>query len=129
MHGVDVVVAPEAGQQPRQRGLRWPILGQGRHPASIAAGQLPEWGTAQRVDIAEVDPAHRALQHQGAQLAGQRMADTQRVALIDQVVLQRLDHAAVVEGLAQQQRAAVAGGALAAQLDPDRAVAGGRPGG
>lgn len=48
---------------------------------------------------------------------------------IDQVVAERLDHAATVEGFAQQQSAAVAGGAVAAQLDTDRAVARGRPGG
>ena len=57
------------------------------------------------------------------------MTDAQRVASIDQIVFQRLDHAAVVEGLTQQQSAAVAGGALAAQLDTDSAVARGRPGG
>ena len=56
------------------------------------------------------------------------MTDAQRVASIDQIVFQRLDHAAVVEGLTQQQSAAVAGGALAAQLNTDRAVARGRPG-
>ena len=57
------------------------------------------------------------------------MTDAQRVASIDQTVFQRLDHAAVVEGLTQQQGAAVAGGALAAQLNTDSAVARGRPGG
>ena len=129
VHNIDVVVAAKAGQQPRQRGLRRPVLGQGCHPARVAAGQLPKRVTAQRVGIAEIDPAHRALQHQGTQLTGQRMTDAQRVALVDQVVLERLDHAAVVEGFTQQQSAAVAGGALAAQLDTDRAVAGGRPGG
>ncbi len=129
VHGIDIVAAPEAGQQPRQRGLRGPVLGQGRCPARIAAGQLPERITAQRVGIAEVDPAHRTLQHQGTQLAGQRMKDAQRVASIDQIVFQRLNHAAVVEGFTQQQGAAVAGGALAAELDTDRTVARGRPGG
>jgi len=51
------------------------------------------------------------------------MTDAQRVASIDQIVFQRLDYAAVVEGFTQQQGAAVAGGALAAQLNTDRAVA------
>ncbi|BCB69951.1 hypothetical protein HMEPL2_03020 [Vreelandella aquamarina] len=57
------------------------------------------------------------------------MTDAQRVASIDQIVFQRLDHAAVVEGLTQQQSAAVAGGALAAQLNTGSTVARGRPGG
>ena len=57
------------------------------------------------------------------ELSGQRMKDAQRVASIDQIVFQRLNHAAVVEGLTQQQSAAVAGSALAAQLNTDRAVA------
>ena len=51
------------------------------------------------------------------------MKDAQRVASIDQIVFQRLNHAAVVEGLTQQQSAAVAGSALAAQLNTDSAVA------
>ena len=57
VHGIDVVVSAEAGQQPRQRGLRRPVLRQWRRPARIAAGQLPERVTTQRVGIAEVDPA------------------------------------------------------------------------
>ena len=71
VHSIDIVVAPEAGQQPRQRGLRRPVLGQGRHPTRVAAGQLPERVTAQRVGIAEIDPTHGTLQHQGTQLTGQ----------------------------------------------------------
>lgn len=51
------------------------------------------------------------------------------MARIDQVVVECLDHAAAVEGFAQQQSAAVAGGAVTAQLDTDRAVAGRRPSG
>ena len=39
-------------QQPRQRGLRRPVLGQGRHPARVAAGQLPERVAAQRAAVA-----------------------------------------------------------------------------
>ena len=64
----------------------------------VAARQLPERVPLQRVGIAEVDPAHGALQHHGAKLAGQRMSDAQWIAPIDQVVLKRGDHAAVVEG-------------------------------
>ena len=79
MHGIDVVVVSKAGQQPRQRGLGRPILDQWRHAARITAGQLPERITAQRVGIAEIDPPHRPLQHQGAYLAGQRVANTQRM--------------------------------------------------
>ena len=52
------------------------ILSQWRHAARIAAGQLPKRVTAQRVGIAEVDPAHRALQHQRSQLTGQGVTDT-----------------------------------------------------
>jgi len=37
VHGIDVVVSAEAGQQPRQRGLRRPVLGQGRRPARVSA--------------------------------------------------------------------------------------------
>ncbi len=57
VHGIDVVIASEAAQQPRQRGLRRPVLGQGRHPTCITAGQLPERVAAQRVGIAKIDPA------------------------------------------------------------------------
>lgn len=83
----------------------------------------------QRVGITEIDPAYVALQHHGSQLAGLRMTDTQRVTSIDQVVFQRRDHAAAVEGFAQQQGTAVTGGALAAQFNTDSAVAVGRTGG
>ncbi len=41
---------------------------------------------------------------------------------------QRLNNAAVAEGLTQQQSAAVAGGTVAAQLGPNRAIAERRPG-
>ena len=50
------------------------------------------------------------------------------MAPIDQVVFECRDHAAAGKGFTQQQSAAVAGGALAAQLDTYRAVAGGRLG-
>jgi len=43
--------------------------------------------------------------------------------VIDQVVLQRGDHAAAVEGFTQQQGTAVAGGAVTAELDADGPVA------
>ena len=71
VHDIDVVVAAKAGQQPRQRGLRRPVLRQGHRPARVAAGQLPKPVTAQRVGIAEIDPTHGTLQHQGTQLTGQ----------------------------------------------------------
>lgn len=51
------------------------------------------------------------------------------MASIDQLGFECLDHAAVVEGFTRQQSAAVAGGALAAQLGKNGAVAGGHPGG
>lgn len=41
VHGIDVVVASEEGQQPRQCGLG-AIMGQRRHAARITAGQMPE---------------------------------------------------------------------------------------
>ena len=58
-------------KQPRQRGLRRPVLRQGRRPARVAAGQLPKPVTAQLVGIAEIDPTHGTLQHQSTQLTGQ----------------------------------------------------------
>lgn len=128
MHGIDVVVATEAGQQQGPRGLRRPILRQGRRPASVAAGQPPERITPKPVGIAEIDPAHGALQHDGAELTGQGVSDALRVAPIDQIVFQRVNDTAVVEGFTQQQGTAVAGSARAAHLDTDRAVARGRPG-
>jgi len=94
--------SPGASQQMRQHGLRQSILRQWRRPTSIAADQLPEWVTTQRVGIAEVDPPHRTLQRQGAQLTGKRVADTQRVAWIHPVIFERLDHSAVIEGFSPQ---------------------------
>jgi len=129
VHGIDVDVAPEADQKPRQGGLGRPILGKRNHPARIAAGQLPEWAIPQRIGIAEIDPAHRPLKHQGSQLAGQRMTGAQRRARINEVIFECLDHAAVVGGFTQQQRTAVTGSSLAAQFDTDRAVARRRPSG
>jgi len=78
MHGIDVVVAAQTRQQQRQRRLRPPVLSQRRRSPRIAAGQLPERIAAQRSGIAEIDPAHGVLQHHGAQLAGQRVADAIR---------------------------------------------------
>ena len=72
----------------------------------------------QRVGIVEIDLAHRPLQHQGAYLAGQRVANAQRMTRIDPVVIERLNHTA-----------AVAGGALTVELNADGPVAGQNPGG
>ncbi len=71
----------------------------------------------QRVGIVEIDLAHRPLQHQGAYLAGQRVANAQRMTRIDPVVIERLNHTA-----------AVVGGALTVELNADCPVAGQNPG-
>lgn len=80
------------------------------------------------VVFAEIDPAYGPLQDHGAELAGQRATDALQVAGGDQMILERGDHAAAVEGFAQQQGTAVAGGALTAQINADRATEGGRHG-
>ena len=54
-----VVAGLQARQQPRQRGLRRSILCQWRRPTGVAAGQLPEWVTAQRSRIAKDAPPSR----------------------------------------------------------------------
>lgn len=65
MHCIDVVVAPEPGQQTRQRGLIRQALGQWCHPEGNVARQASEWGVVQRVGIAQVHPTHGFLQYDG----------------------------------------------------------------
>jgi hypothetical protein len=124
MQSIDVVAPAQAGQQPRQRGLERPVLRQWHRAQCIAARQLPERIAAQRGGITEIDPAHGMLQHHGAQLTGQRVTDTIRVALVEQVILKCGDHAAVVEGFAQQQGIAIAGCPLAIKFNADGYIAG-----
>ena len=88
---------------------------------------MPERVLPERVGIAQVIPAHGALEHHGADLTGQRMTDPQRIPRVDEMVFHGLDDTAAIEGLTEQQGAAVAGGALA-KLNANGPVAGRNPG-
>ncbi|QTF94217.1 MAG: helix-turn-helix domain-containing protein [Halomonas sp. BM-2019] len=57
-----------------------------------------------------VVPPYGTLQDDGAQLAGQRMADPKQVTGIDQMTFQCLDHPPAIESLTERQSTAVTGG-------------------
>lgn len=125
---IDVVIHPQTAEQARQDRLGRTCLTQGCQAAGITACQVPERILLEGAGIAQVIPAHGALEHDGTYLAGQRVADPQRITRIDEVVFHGLDDTAAIEGFTEQQSAGITGGRVATELDVDGAIAGRRPG-
>ena len=67
-------------------------------------------GPAQGGGVAQIFPALRALNQQGAQLAGQAVLHPGGIARVKQPLAQTLKHATAVEHFTQQQGAAVTAG-------------------